>query len=159
MNHAFLSLGSNIGNREEYILKAIDALNNTEGVEIIRSSSNYETEAEPDKRLPPFINAAVEIITTLNPRNLLTATQEIEKDLGRTSKNDNASRTIDIDIALYNDKLIDEEGLTIPHPLMHKRIFVLEPIAEISPETKHPIFEESIQDMLYDLKGCDKKYS
>lgn len=159
MIQAFLSLGSNMGDRELNIKKAVEELQTIDGIEIMMVSSYFETEAEADKDQPKYINAAVEIMTTLEPRALLEITQEIEKKLGRLTKGDYGPRPIDIDISLFGDDLIIDEDLTIPHPLMHERLFVLEPLYEIAPELTHPVLGQSIQDLLLEIKGGYANYN
>lgn len=153
MEKVFLSLGSNIGEKEMYLKKAIEELQIDDNIEITLISSFYETKPEGGKNnVPDYINAIVEIITNLSPHSLLEKTQQIEKKLGRETKCDYNPRTIDIDIILYGQELVCEEGLTIPHPLMHERFFVLDPLNELAPETVHPIMGKTIQELLFELK-------
>ncbi|MFH1429460.1 MAG: 2-amino-4-hydroxy-6-hydroxymethyldihydropteridine diphosphokinase [Candidatus Margulisiibacteriota bacterium] len=152
MRNVFLGLGSNLGDREKNIEEAILALNDLEFTEVIKHSSNYETQAlDAPEGTPDFLNAAVEIETELSPADLLEETKAIEIKLGRTQKNSVAPRTIDIDLLLYNDEIILDENLTIPHPLMHERHFVLSPLNEIAPDFLHPILEQPVCELLSDL--------
>jgi 2-amino-4-hydroxy-6-hydroxymethyldihydropteridine diphosphokinase len=143
----YLGLGSNVGDREEYIEQAVFLLEKNPNIETTKRSTNYETEAEGGTQ-PPFINAAVEIKTNLLPHALLEVCQEIETTLGREREIEWGPRTIDIDILLYNNEIISNDKLQIPHPLMHERFFVLKPLREVAPHMIHPILEKSI-DALY----------
>jgi len=151
---AFLSLGSNLGDKELNIKKAIEALQTAKGIDIMMVSNCYETLPEGGGRNQPFfLNNAVEILTTLTPHELLEKAQEIESNLGRTNKNDYSPRIIDIDIVLYGEDIIIEEDLTIPHPLMHERLFVLEPLYEIAPDAIHPVMGETVEKLLHQLQN------
>lgn len=136
----FFSLGSNQGNREHLLRKAITLLNERAG-NVCSVSSFYETEPWGFDSPHPFLNAALCLQTSLDPENLLQITQQIEKELGRIRNLEQpryTDRTIDIDMLLYADKTITTPRLTLPHPLMNKRRFVLEPLCEIAPQLKHP---------------------
>lgn len=153
MEKVFLSLGSNIGERETNLKQAIEKLQTTENIEVTMISSFYDTKPEGGKdNVPNYINAIVEIVTSLSPHELLEKTQEIEKCLGRKTKCDYNPRTIDIDIIFYGKKLVCEEGLTIPHPLMHERFFVLDPLNELAPQEKHPVLGKTVQELLFELR-------
>lgn len=148
----FIGLGSNVGDREEYIEQAIALLKETKGIKVVRRSSNYETKPEGKKAQPLFINSVVEISTAIEPMKLLELTQSFEDTLGRERGVEWGPRTIDIDILLYGDELISEDDLTIPHPLMHERLFVLEPLVEIAPLVMHPILERTMKELYNDKK-------
>lgn len=131
MSRVYLGLGSNIGNRKEYIRKAVDMIGERVG-EVIRQSSLIETEPWGFKSENRFLNAVILCETSLSPRQLLKVTQKIERDLGRRKKGGAyCDRVIDIDILLYDDLVVDEPDLKIPHPLMQQREFVMEPLREI----------------------------
>ncbi len=152
MARAFLSLGSNIGDRLSYIQQAVSALSMTKEIEVIKTSSFYETEPWGIKNQNWFLNAAVAIDTTLEPIDLLNTTQMIEKQLGRNRKIEKRwhERTIDIDILMYDDEIFSIPNiLTIPHPQMHKRAFVLVPMLEVKSDLVHPVFQKTISE-LYD---------
>jgi len=153
--HVYLGLGSNVGDREEYIEQAIFILGKSKGINVVKKSSNYETQAEGVKDQPPFINAAVEIKTNLEPHKLLSVIQEIENTLGREREVEWGPRTIDIDILLYEDEVISDDKLQVPHPLLHERLFALMPLAEIAPTVIHPVLEKTISD-LYDEKKTEQ---
>ncbi|MFA6305275.1 MAG: 2-amino-4-hydroxy-6-hydroxymethyldihydropteridine diphosphokinase [Candidatus Gracilibacteria bacterium] len=129
-NKAYLSLGSNLGNREFFLKKAISEIKKT--AKIKKKSKIYETSPVGYKKQEDFLNMVIGIETTLSPQKLLKKLQEIEKKLGRERKTKNGPRTIDIDILTYEDTIVDEPNLKIPHPRMHKRKFVLVPLLELS---------------------------
>lgn len=149
----YLGLGSNVGDREEYIEQAIFLLEKNPNIQVSKRSSNYETEAEGGTDQPPFMNAAVAIITKLPPEKLLEVCQEIETALGRDRETEWGPRTIDIDILLYDDQIVSDDKLQIPHPLMHERMFVLKPLKEIAPHAIHPVLEKSIEDLYEERKA------
>jgi 2-amino-4-hydroxy-6-hydroxymethyldihydropteridine diphosphokinase len=143
MERIFLGLGSNVGDRTANIERACRLIGEIDGVRVVRRSSLIETAPVGYKDQPDFINAVVEIGTSLAPRELLEAVKEIERRMGRIPAPRYAPRVIDIDILLFGDRVIDEPGLTIPHPRMHERRFVLGPLAEIAPEAVHPVLRKS----------------
>jgi 2-amino-4-hydroxy-6-hydroxymethyldihydropteridine diphosphokinase len=149
---AYLGLGSNVGDREEYIEQAVFLMEKNPKIEVTKRSSNYETEAEGAANQPPFINAVVEIKTKLSPHDLLDVCQEIEATLGREREIEWGPRTIDIDILLYDDEVISDDRLQIPHPLMHERLFVLMPLKELVPQLVHPILEKNIEALFDERK-------
>lgn len=133
MVKVFLSLGSNLEEREKNIQKALEELKNN-SINILKISANYETEPEGYIDQPKFINAAAEIETDLKPLDLLKTLKNIEKKLGRKDTFKWGPRIIDIDILTYGDISVQEKELTIPHPLLKTRKFVLEPLKEIAPD-------------------------
>jgi len=152
----YLGLGSNVGDREEYIEQAVFIMEKNPNIQVTRRSSNIETEAEgTPPNQPPFINAVVEIRTKLDPYKLLDVCHEIEATLGRERELEWGPRTCDIDILMYDGEVISEENLQIPHPLLHERVFVLKPLAEIAPNLIHPILEKTIG-ALYEEKKVDR---
>jgi len=156
---AYIGLGSNVGDREEYLEQAIFLLSKTPGIKVIKKSSNYETEPEGNTDQPQFMNAAVEIRTTLDPYKLLDVLQETENALGRERDVDWGPRTIDLDILLYDDLIISDDKLQIPHSLLHERLFVLKPLSEIAPNAVHPAMEKKIIDIYEERKNdVSEKY-
>jgi 2-amino-4-hydroxy-6-hydroxymethyldihydropteridine diphosphokinase len=147
----YLSLGSYIGNREATIRKAIRKLGELGSVS--KQSSLYETEPVEFTAQPQFLNCAIELDTELSAHDLMREILAIERALGRDRDHaqPKAPRTIDIDILLYGDQIIDEPGLKIPHPAMQHRRFVLAPLAEIDPEVVHPVLERSAGELLDEL--------
>ena len=133
---AYLSLGTNLGDKRKNIAEAINNIGELVG-DVVRQSALYETEPWGFRSDNRFVNAAVCVDTQLSPRRLLEVTQRIEREMGRTLKSDGGEyhdRIIDIDILLYGDQHIDEPDLKIPHPLMHERDFVMTPLNEIMEE-------------------------
>jgi 2-amino-4-hydroxy-6-hydroxymethyldihydropteridine diphosphokinase len=143
----YLSLGSNIGDREENLRKAIESLAAVD-VRVLRESPIYETEPVglADQRW--FLNMVVETETALFPLQLLTRTAKIERDLGRVRTLKNGPRTIDIDILLFAKAAMRTARLTIPHSRMHERRFVLVPLADLAPELRHPVTHKTVRQML-----------
>lgn len=147
MATVYLGLGSNVGDRVDYLRRAIELLDKHPLIQVHKVSSFYETEPleYPDQAW--FVNAAVEIGTEMAPMALLDALQGIEKQLQRQRTMRWGPRTIDLDILLYGDELVAEPRLQIPHVRMHDRAFVLVPLAEIAPEKVHPAMGSSIQEL------------
>lgn len=147
---AYIALGSNLGRRERNISAALNALETTKEIEVARVSSLYETEpvGGPDDQ-PRFINAAAHLRTTLSPERLLAVCQQIESSLGRKREVPWGPRSIDLDILIFADEIRSDPELMIPHPLLHERRFVLEPLAEIAPDLVHPTLDQTIR-QLYD---------
>jgi 2-amino-4-hydroxy-6-hydroxymethyldihydropteridine diphosphokinase len=147
MTHCvYLSLGSNIGDREANLSNAVSRLE-TLG-RVLAVSSYYETEPVEVTEQPWFLNCAVEFETNQIPQHLMKSLLQIEREMGRRRVQKKGPRSIDIDILLFDDGIIDSKELTIPHPAMQARRFVLEPLAEIAPEAKHPISEKTIRELL-----------
>lgn len=146
---AYVALGANLGDRARSIAAAIDRLRDPPRIEVRKVSSLLENPAvggPPDS--PPFLNGVAQIVTTLSARELLDTLLEIERDLGRQRLGKWGPRTIDLDVILYGDQVIDLPGLTIPHPRMHQREFVLAPLIEIAPEGIHPVLHQRFDQLL-----------
>ena len=143
---AYLSLGSNLGDRAANLRAALARLSTLGSVRKV--SSFYETEPVEVTDQPWFLNCVVVLETDKPPRDLLQGTLAIEKQMGRQRTREKGPRTIDIDILLYGDRIVDEPGLNIPHPAMHERRFVLEPLAEIAPEIVHPRLKKTAREIL-----------
>ena len=142
---AYLSLGSNLGDREANLRAAIDRLG-TLG-KIIAVSSFYETEPVEFTAQPWFLNCAVKLDTEKMPKQLLASILHIEQQLGRRRVQKKGPRAIDIDILLFGNSIIETKGLTVPHPAMQERRFVLEPLTEIAPEVRHPVLWQTAREL------------
>ncbi len=152
MHIVILGLGSNMGNREAKLSEAVSCIEENIGT-IVKSSSVVETEPWGFESDSKFLNSAVEVDTKLTPSGVLGAILMIEARLGRVrSEKQYSSRVIDIDILFYDDLIMNEISLKIPHPLLHKRKFVLVPLNEIVPDFVHPVLKESISSL---LMHCD----
>jgi len=139
MPRAYVGLGANLGEREGALRAALAALDATEGIDVVAVSTFRETDPVDYLDQPRFLNAAAALETTLAPRELLDALLEVERSLGRTREGPRfGPRTIDLDLLLYGDESLDEPGLTVPHPRLHGRRFVLEPLAELDPDLVVP---------------------
>ena len=159
MTTVYLSLGTNIGNRNENLTRAIELLSLALGP-CTAQSSFIETAPWGFESKNAFLNCAVAFETDFTPIRLLDTTEEIERELGRTTKSDGSTyhdRIIDIDILLYGNKTVGTPRLTIPHPLMHLRGFVLEPLSEIAPDTVHPTTGKNIRELLNELRQSTGK--
>ncbi len=150
MNTAYLSIGTNLGNRLENIKTAYNLLGNYVG--IIKKSSVYETlPQEMNVSAPKFLNSVIKINTDKTPEELLQIIKEIETKQGRKNKNQKKSRIIDIDIILFNDLILTSEELVIPHPRMLYRDFVVYPLLEIEPEIIYPLGNIKLKDCIQSL--------
>jgi 2-amino-4-hydroxy-6-hydroxymethyldihydropteridine diphosphokinase len=152
---AYIALGSNQGDRRDYLDRAIQALQEHPDIDVTQVSSYHETApvgGPPGQ--PNFLNAAAELKTDLSARDLLNALLEVERSLGRVRRERHGPRTIDLDLLLYGSEVIQKPGLMVPHPAMHEREFVLKPLAEIAPRAVHPLMDASVQDLLQGLGGA-----
>ncbi len=155
LKKVYLSLGSNLGDREQNLSVALERLERA-GVHIVARSSLYETAPQDVLDQPWFLNMAVQAQTSLFPLQLLTLLQKIERELGRfrgQGAMQGGPRTIDIDILLYGSACIETPQLVIPHPRMTQRRFVLEPLLEIAPELRHPRSKQLLSNYLKDVAG------
>jgi len=147
----YLSLGSNLGDRYANLRAAIERLGEAGAIRSV--SGFYETEPVEFRDQPWFLNCVVALETSDSPEALLQRALAIEQEMGRVRMKEKGPRSIDIDILLFGDRVVEEQerGLKIPHPAMHQRRFVLEPLAEIAPEALHPLLRKTARELLADL--------
>lgn len=148
---AYLALGSNLGDRNWHLSEAVARLRAHDRIRVRRIAPIYETEPMYVTEQPEFLNTCAEVETTLDPHGLLGALLDIEEEMGRERQLANGPRTIDIDILFYEREILDERGLTIPHPAMLERDFVLEPLADLIPDVEHPQTGRTIRQHLAEL--------
>ncbi len=154
METVFIGFGSNVGDRVDYCDRAVTLLSLLPHSRLAGVSLLYETEPVRDRTDPGegwFLNGVVQLETDMKPRSLLTTLQEIERALGRDDDDRSGPRTIDLDILFYGDHVMKEPGLTIPHPRLHQRRFVLMPMNELDPLWIHPMLKQSVAQLLTDV--------
>jgi len=144
----FIAIGSNLGDRAANCARAIELIGLLQGAELVRKSSLYETEPWGVSDQGRFINAAIEVRTSLEPQELLKALKAIEAGMGRKDGLRWGPRVIDLDIIFYGEMIVEEKGLTIPHPRLSERAFVLAPLNEIAPDFMHPVLKKTVSELL-----------
>ena len=150
MTTAYVGLGANLGSREAMLRRAVELLGEADGVEVLAVSQLRETEPVGVLDQPLFLNGAVAVETTRTPRQLLDLLLEIERSLGRVREKRWGPRTVDLDLLVYGDEVVDEPGLRVPHPRLHERRFALAPLAELDPDLAIP-GRGSVSDVLAEL--------
>ena len=155
MARAYIALGSNLGDREAHLHAALHALRDA-GVTVRRASRFVETPPVGKTDQPMFLNAAAELQTDLSARELLQLLLRIEASRGRVRAERWGPRTLDLDLLLYDAQIIHEPDLDVPHPLMHQRSFVLQPLVEIAPEAWHPVLKKTARQLLEDLEHASR---
>lgn len=152
VKRVYLCLGTNSGDRLRLIERALQRLA-AEGLRLLRISSVYETEPVDRRGQPWFLNLVVEAETDLFPRMLLARLQRIERELGRRRLTPKGPRTIDVDLLFYGEAVVRTRELVIPHPRLAERRFVLEPLAELAPDLRHPVSRRTVRQMLEGVLG------
>ena len=149
MSKVYVALGSNIGDREQYLRAAVARLDQEDGVNVLRLSSFINTKAVTSEPQDDYLNAVVELETSLTLRDFFQLTQGIESVLGRQDKGNQAPRTLDLDILFFDDTCVSDTDLVVPHAGIQNRLFVLEPLRELVPDFVHPVLKQTVQ-TLYD---------
>ena len=147
---AYVGLGSNLGDRAAYLLLGLSALSRLPETRLLRLSPVYETDPVGPPQ-PPYLNMVAELETELSPKGLLAEMLRIEKALGRERRERWGPRTLDLDLLLYGDLVLEEAGLSVPHPRLHERAFVLVPLLDLLPEGRHPLWGQSFAELLASL--------
>jgi 2-amino-4-hydroxy-6-hydroxymethyldihydropteridine pyrophosphokinase len=147
---AYVGLGSNLGDRAAYLLLGLSALSRLPETRLLRLSPVYETDPVGPPQ-PPYLNMVAELETALSPKGLLAEMLRVEKALGRERRERWGPRTLDLDLLLYGDLVLEEAGLSVPHPRLHERAFVLVPLLDLLPEGRHPLLGQSFAELLASL--------
>jgi 2-amino-4-hydroxy-6-hydroxymethyldihydropteridine diphosphokinase len=150
----YVGVGSNLGDREAHLAAAEAALRQVDGLSVLRCSRLYDTRAVGPEQ-PRFLNAVWELACSLPPRRLLSVLQAVEQKLGRTAKGLQRPRTVDLDVLLWGEHILVEPDFQIPHAEMHRRRFVLEPLAELAPDARHPVLGLTMKELLEQLPPAD----
>ena len=152
MTKVYAGLGSNLGNKKENIIRAIDRIDAYEEICVKEKSGFYDTTPVGGPPQPDYVNCVIGLETEVEPQTLLKEFKKIEIEQGRKPGVRWGPRVVDLDILLYGDRIVNDPNLKIPHERMHERVFVLEPLCEISPDIKHPVSGISISELWEKLK-------
>lgn len=150
LEEVYLGLGSNMGDRQENLDRALNFL--SQKLQVARVSSVYDTEPVGNINQPRFLNLVCQVYTRLAPAAMFILAKGIESKMGRVVRDSNAPRPIDIDILFYGDQVVETPELVIPHPRLAERAFVLVPLAEIAPTLRHPVIGKSVKELLKGMK-------
>jgi 2-amino-4-hydroxy-6-hydroxymethyldihydropteridine diphosphokinase len=153
---AYIGIGSNLGEKVENCRRAIEAIGSDARNRVVGCSRLFRTEPVGKKDQEWFINGVAAVETTMSPRELLEFLLSIEKEMGRARIERWGPRIIDLDILFYGDRVLNEEGLQIPHPRLHERRFVMVPLKDIAPDLVHPIFQRTVSQILGELNATDE---
>ena len=151
----YLGLGTNLGDRQKNLARAVKRLNAKPDLAVVRTSGIYETSPWGLTEQPDFLNMVAEITTSLSPQELLDRIKDLERELGRKHGPRFGPRLIDVDILLYGDLSLDEPELQIPHPQLHLRAFALAPLAELAPSLVHPVLNDTIGHLAENVEGLE----
>jgi 2-amino-4-hydroxy-6-hydroxymethyldihydropteridine diphosphokinase len=154
MSIVYIGIGSNVGDKEKNCREAIKELGELSSVKIRSRSGFYITDPVGGPPQDDFVNTVVKEETTLSPDECLKEFKRVEKKMGRTKSPRNHPRVIDVDILMYGDMVLSKATLTIPHPRMHERYFVLRGFVEIAPEVVHPVLHKTIRELYGEMTGC-----
>ncbi|PRR84937.1 2-amino-4-hydroxy-6-hydroxymethyldihydropteridine diphosphokinase [Clostridium luticellarii] len=155
-HRTYISVGSNLGDREQNIKDAVHAINSSDSSRIVKMSKLYETKPVGYLKQGDFLNGALELETLLTPEELIDFLMQVEKKLKRERKIKWGPRTLDLDVVLYDNLVTADEKIVIPHPRMHKRLFVLKPLCDIAPYVVHPVLNARIIDLTTELEKTEK---
>lgn len=159
MQNVFIGLGSNLGNRQKNCERAVSLFKETPKITVLRTSPWVETKAVclPGETQPDFINGVVQIETTLSAESLHRICKKIEKEMGRAETLKKwQTRTIDLDLLFYGDQILETPTLKVPHPLLHERLFVLEPLGALVPDFAHPILKKTVAELYQDMLKANR---
>jgi 2-amino-4-hydroxy-6-hydroxymethyldihydropteridine diphosphokinase len=151
----FIALGSNLGDREAHLQAAVAALAVSPGIELVAASGVYETAPIGPPPQGPYLNAALSLRTSLSPGALLKRQLEIEASAGRERGVRDGARTLDVDLLLFGARIVEEPGLSIPHPRMFERAFVLEPLCDLAPGFRHPTLDVTLEELALRVRDPD----